>query len=72
MDVEDSAMLQYGLSHFHDVVARAIKDGDQLWGMKLVFHVRYGGGKTKSVKSDLSAGELVQRTETGGLGRVLR
>lgn len=72
MDVEDSAMLQYGLSHFHDVVARAIKDGDQLWDMKLVFHVRYGGGKTKSVKPDLSAGELVQRTETGGLRRVLR
>lgn len=72
VDVEDSAMLQYGLLHFHDVVARAIKDGDQSRDMKLVFHVRYGGGKTKSVKSDLSAGELVQRIEAGELGRVLR
>ena len=49
MDVEDSAMLQYGLLHFHDVVARAIKDGDQSWDMKLVFHVRYGGGRRKAL-----------------------
>lgn len=71
IDVEDSVTLQYGLMHFHDAVVKAINEGDQAPDKKLLFHVKYGAEKTKCVKSDLRAGELVRRIEMDKLGRVL-
>ena len=71
IDVEDSVTLQYGLMHFHDVVVKAINEGDQSPDKKLLFHVKYGAGKTKCIKSDLRAGELARRIEMDKLGHAL-
>lgn len=71
LEVDDSLVLQFGLSRFHDAVADAINKGLQSPKKKIAFLVKYGPGKIKRVKTDYSAGELLRLIDEDILGSVL-
>ena len=71
LEVDDSLILQFGLSDFYEAVVDAINKGLQSPKKKVVFLVKYGPGKIKRVKTDYSAAEMLRLIDEDIRGSVL-